>query len=381
MLSIISERTQHTDVSNINETQHWAPILQDMADARTYADSYGVPVEDILMIALNIMGVWSDLPYPRMRFKNSFAHIPEDYFYTIVSLGRKTSPFFLTEDSITFAGEMLFNVSGLENDDVVSYYYRNACQELTLNSNARSKCSGCVFCPNTLELPNDPRIKELDSLVDFARNIAKENNQPDLSFLQKVTVCTGCFNSEERAIAHLTLVRTALRRVGYHGPLHYLGSVIRSEEGLRHIAQKLGPFHYTITVECLTRRAELLRRSKSSLDYSGMLRLCDLSRENNIEVDFSYVLGLDPLEITISGLSELCRRITTFPRINVFQPHNNEMQQYLAHGAERMDYYLGVRKALEDVFANTKMRPRSYQCYRPLWYFKFAQEDLPKVRI
>ena len=316
-----------------------------------------------------------------MRFKCAFQHIPHDEFYIIVSLGRDTSPFYLTDNQITFYGQPIFIVSKLENDDVVSYYYRNNKKELTLNSNARSKCTGCVFCPNILEIPNDPRIKELDSLVEFAHNVARRNGKKDLSFLEKVTVCTGCFNSEERALGHLRLVRNAFAEVGFTGPLHYLGSVIRSEGALQTISKEIAPFHYTITIECLTRRDKLLRRSKASLDFDGMLELCKLCNKYDIMVDYSYVLGLDPYEQTVEGLRKLAPLMTAFPRINVFQPHNAEMQGYVADGASDMHYFLRVRKALEEAFQGTNLRPRSYHNYRPLWYFKFGSEPMPKVRI
>ncbi|MGW2600234.1 hypothetical protein [Streptomyces klenkii] len=61
-------------------------------------------------------------------------------------------------------GEKVGEVDGIEDDDAVLGYWRGGTRMLTLNSNARSQCTDCVFCPNTLEdaLPKPGRSTRRD---------------------------------------------------------------------------------------------------------------------------------------------------------------------------------------------------------------------------
>jgi hypothetical protein len=45
-------------------------------------------------------------------------------------------------------------------------------------------------------------------------------------------------------------------------------------------------------------------------------------------------------------------------------------------GAEALDYYLQARGAIERAMAPTGLLPVGWECYRPLWYFTYAGQEL-----
>lgn len=48
--------------------------------------------------------------------------------------------------------------------------------------------------------------------------------------------------------------------------------------------------------------------------------------------------------------------------------------------ANNIEYYLKSRKIIEEIFSQTKMRPRPWEDYRSLWYLKFLNEELDDIR-
>lgn len=131
-------------------------MLDKLEDAAALSREWQINEEDILLIALNHCGVRSSLDKARMRFRLRLDSRPDDELYFILSLGRADSPFELTGSEIRLHGRRIAEVTGLEDDDAVLGYFRNGRKVLTLNSNARSQCTGCAFCPNTLEAASDP---------------------------------------------------------------------------------------------------------------------------------------------------------------------------------------------------------------------------------
>jgi hypothetical protein len=92
-------------------------------------------------------------------------------------------------------------------------------------------------------------------------------------------------------------------------------------------------------------------------------------------------VGLDPLDVAVAGLRRLAKHATTFPRIQVFQGHNDYMRKYRDSSASRLTYFLELRRSVEDAFVSRGLRPKSWENYRPLWYTRFgeAQVEAPRV--
>jgi hypothetical protein len=355
-------------------------LLGDRREVKALASDWAVPEEDVLLIALNKCGVRSHIPKPRMRIQLRLRSRPEEPIFLILSLGRLDSPFRLDEDKISLFGETVADIESLEDDDAVLGYFRNGRRVLTLNSNARSQCVGCAFCPNTMEAASDPRLAALDDLDSYLSALVSDFALGDLSGVDKVTICTGCFHYEQLALEHLREVRTAMTHHGCTGWIHFLSSVLTSADGLA-AASEIGPFHLTVTVECFGRRPEILKKSKAKLSPDDVEDVLRRAGEHGVIADYTYIVGLDPLDLAHHHLSRYVPLTTTFPRFQIFQPHSAFMDRYVTSGGGRMEYYLSMRSMIENLFKDTDLRPRSWENYRPLWYFSFAGEPLDGVRI
>jgi hypothetical protein len=354
-------------------------MLRDRRHLDEVAVSWGVNVEDVLLIAFNSSGARSNLPKPRMRFQLRLDSRPDEPLFLILSLGRGDSPFELDEHELRLAGERVGVIEGIEDDDAVLGYWRNGRKMLTLNSNARSQCTGCVFCPNTLEDASDPRLRTPDLNAYFAA-LTTDFGMADLSDVETVTVCTGCFLYEHLAIEHLTSVRAAMTSNACSGTLHFLSSVLTTGHGLDQAAD-LGPFHLTLTAECFTNRPSVLKESKARLDPDAMVRVLAGARDRGITTDFTYIIGLDAADPAVHELEKFVPVTTSFPRFQTFQAHNPFMDVYRTTGSDTIEWHLDMRRRVERLFLDTNLRPRWWQNYRSPWCFTFAGEELPGSRI
>jgi hypothetical protein len=355
-------------------------VITDLEQVAALSKEWEINEEDILLIALNSCGVRSHLDKARMRFRFRLDSRPDEQLYMILSLGRENSPFELDENEIRLGSRRIGHVDALEDDDAVLGYWRNGNRVLTLNSNARSQCTGCVFCPNTLEESSDPRLAGLADLDAYFAAIVSDFELSDMSGVDTVTVCTGCFHYEHLALEHLREVRSAMSGHGCGGDIHFLTSVLTTPEGLD-AAAEIGPFHLTLTTECFSRRSLILKESKAKLTPEAMVEVLGAAKNRGIVTDFTYIVGLDSPEVAVQHLERFVPVTTTFPRFQVYQSHNDLMDVFVARGGRRIEFYLHMRKEIEQLFAPTGLRPRSWENYRPLWYFTFADEPLSGTRV
>lgn len=334
-------------------------------------ERYAVPLLDVLLIAANAEGASSALAYPRVRTQLE-PRGDAELWQVILPLGNPESPFVLDDASLRLEGEQVAAVAALENDDVVLSYVRGGGKALTLNSYARSTCTGCLFCPNVIEDAADAKVTGVRPLLDLLRWVEADNGWADLTHLEVITVCSGCFHHPEAAISHLSDLRRAAAHRGFTGRLHLLSSVVRERDHLAQLAGAAGPFHLTLTIECFTRRSLLLKDSKASLTLEESCRILDDCADLGMIGDFTYVAGLDPLRDALAGLLLLAGHASTFPRIQVYQAHNDYMRQARSGEAATLDYHLRLRNEVEGAYAERGLAPRSWENYRPLWYSSFA---------
>ena len=356
-------------------------MLRDMDHVRSLSRQFGINEEDIMLIALNACGVKSRLPHPRMRFRFRLHTRPTDPIYLIVALGRKESPFELTENQLLFHGEEFGRVEELDNDDVVLGYFRKGHKVLTLNSNMRSQCTGCAFCPNTLETASDPSLSQLEELDNYFAFLTSDLGWQDLSPVEVITVCTGCFHYENLAIDHLAMVRDVASNYNFNGQIHFLSSVVRTRQGFERVCQEVGSFHLTLTIECFTNRDVILKQSKADFQFEEMLGSLQSAVETGCDSDFTYIVGLDSPDIALQRIRQLRDWTTTFPRLQIYQAHNPFMQQFAYPAATTIEFFLRMRKKFEDIFRETGLRPKSWENYRPLWYFTFGDEEHKTIRV
>ena len=352
-------------------------MLTDLDHLARVSNQYEIKPEEILLIAINASGLANHHPSRRMRFRfTPFGH-KDDPVYLIPSFGRRNSPFFIKNESLYFQNTPVGQVEYLQDDDIVLGYFRNGHSNLTLNTNARSSCTGCMFCYTRLDPASDPRIRVVDELTAYFEFLKENRNWDDFSPIDKISVCSGCFNNETFAIKHMEMVKKVATKYGFSGELHILTSVIRSIEGLDYIANQLSPFHLTLTIECFNNRLEILKRTKADLNFKKMVALLAYAKNVGIKTDFTYIVGLDPIEESIEYIAELKEHITTFPRFQIYQAHNSFQDSYRTPGSDCIEFFLTFRKQLEDLFRATSIRPKSWENYRPLWYYSF--DGMPAV--
>ncbi|WP_437304752.1 radical SAM protein [Sorangium sp. So ce388] len=347
---------------------------------RGIAERAGVPFTDTLLIAANMEGARAQRPFPRARMR--LRPVAQDEIWQLIlPLDNDDSPFELNAGRLLLSGEPVADLMAVENDDVVLTYLRAGGRSLTLNTHSRSTCVGCIFCPNIIEDAADATIDGASALEKLLRWVCADNGWKSLEHVEIITICSGCFNAAEAAVRHLSDLRSASRQLGFAGRLHLLSSVVRERRHLEELGRHAGPFHLTLTLECFDRRQTLLKSTKASLEPDQACRILDDCAEIGIVGDFTYVAGLDPIEVALDGLLRLSRHVTTFPRVQVYQAHNEYMRRYRDPGAARIDYYLRLREQLERPLAKSGLRPRSWENYRPLWYTQFDGGPVEGPRI
>ncbi|WP_067479479.1 radical SAM protein [Actinomadura hibisca] len=349
-------------------------MLDSLRHADQLARDWKINSEDILLIALNSCGARSSLGKPRMRFRLRLDSRPDQPLYLILSLGNRQSPFEVDQHQLRLNGVQVGTVEGIEDDDAVLGYWRGGRRVLTLNSNTRSQCTGCVFCPNTLEDASDPRLRAPDLHAYFS-TLACESGLPDLGGVEAVTVCTGCFLYEDLALEHLRLVREAMSANDCNGTLQFLSSVLTTPQGLD-AAAAIGPFHLTLTAECFTRRDLVLKESKARLTPPQMIATLAAAKDRGIATNFTYIVGMDDANASIEGLAAFVPVTTAFPGFQIYQAHTPLMELQRATGSDQIQWHLAMRTRIEELFADTGLRPAWFRNYRSLWCFTFAGQEL-----
>lgn len=340
------------------------------------ATAYNVPLIDIQLIALNLYGIASNLGDSRARMKVYLDADPNTEWHLIVPTGQSTSPYELIDNVLFYFGKRIAFVRLVEHDDARLGYLRVGGQVLTLNTNKRSTCTGCVFCPNTLANSNDPRLAQSEEEIGaWLSAFLLEHNWADLSFIREINLSTGCFGEESKALSHLTDLRTSLDKFNFKGRLGILSSVIQTDKGMKTLA-KLSPFALFLTLECITKRNLLLKESKASLHPNEAIRVLIRAREANVDTGVMLVVGLDPIAEAVNWLNEAVPYLTDFPNLQIFQSHSPYMDLFRTQGAETLEFFLTARRYFESILLPTSLRPQRWQNYRPLWYYKFGSEEL-----
>ncbi|MEM5855711.1 MAG: hypothetical protein QW472_05360 [Candidatus Aenigmatarchaeota archaeon] len=371
-------------------------MLKDVKEAEELSYKYDIPKEDVILISLNASGLNSDLPYKRVRFKLRLYSQPQEVFYFGIPIIRNT-PFYLKNNGLFLETQKVGDCLEVENDTCDATYFRRNDTVLVLNSNSRSSCSGCAFCAtyrqdatDKFTLDSEEKlekcIKDLFTLPEKYNSTRPHFHRPlsvstSISNLYQISIVTGCFGSEEKASEHIKTVAQYFCKNGFNGELLYIGSELVSKKELASIKERVPNFALIFSLECFTRRNELLKNIKSRVTLEDIENVFNYCKELGISRSFTYIVGLEPIEEIVKGFKRFLHLIDRFPIIQIFQPHWEEQKKLRVLDAENIEYYIKVRKEIEKMFITTSLRPRSWENYRGLWYFTFGNEKLGGIRI
>lgn len=362
-------------------------MLENLEKALVFSENYKVSPEDVLFIDFSLSGVKFPASCVRIRFgfhpqNNSFFRAStekdiNDYFFALPVT--RESAYHIEGDKFNANGELLGNIKDAEEDTCDSSYLRRKGTVFVFNPLSKSSCYGCKFCHTIKQTPRDRKsIITEDEVKDFFRNWLKNQHLVDLSHLIQVSIVTGCFGSEQKLVEYLKMVKGILTQFGFNGILFYYGSEITSEKSLEEL-RKINPFTLCVSVECFADRGIILRSTKGRLTSEDIKKILAKAKEYEFGARFSYILGIEPLEVMEFNFVRLLPYINAFPVINVFQIHRGQ-ENLRFHGAREMEYYLEARKIIEGIFMNTTMRPNPWENYRSLWHLNFGKEYLNDFR-
>lgn len=345
------------------------------------AHKYNMPLENIVAIALNRYGVISDeLSDKRIRFLLNFNNSERNKFFALGVNTYLQSPFKLDKDTIFLEDKSIGKIISLEQDTCTSTYFRNNKKAITFNSNSRSTCVGCKFC-GTYNLTDDDHIdfSTQDKIVNYFERLLDENGISAMNQIESITICTGCFESEDELINHLLLVNDAFKKMGYIGSLNYIGSQLRDFEKIKRLSERIQDLGIYLTIEKFLDRNKYMRPEKASLTLDDAKKLLEYCSSLNITTTFLYILGLEPLETIRYYFDYFKDSINKFPIIQVFQNYTLDQEKYRCDEGKEIEYYIKAREEISKIFANKDFVPKEWECYRSL-YFDVNNQERKLVR-
>lgn len=353
-----------------------------LESVRRLSAEYNIPAEDIVMIALNRYGLVADLPDKRIRFKIRLS-TGSNVYYCAVCLNTYPSPFSLTNNGdLLLSGEKVADVFDVEQDTCDSTYFRRNKTALTLNSNMRSQCKGCKFCGSyNLDPADMTDLNNETKLSKYIEMVLKENNMSSFNDLVRITICTGCFEDENKLVEHILMVKRVFGKYGFNKRIRYIGSQLRSDHAMRTICDEVGAFSLTFTAECFSRRNDIMRKEKGDLKVADIVAYLEKAQKYDFSTNYLYILGLDSLDVMKTGMESLKDCINRFPGVQILQNFTPEQEEQRIPEAKNIEYYLQARKIVEQIHGKEKYRPRSWENYRGLFYTTYNSETMTGIRI
>ena len=294
------------------------------------SQKYRVSVSNVISIALNRYGILSDdITDNRIRFELS---IPGDSKSTFFAIGVNTyqkSPFILKNNKIYLEDKIIGEVVKIEKDTCTATYFRNNKKVVTFNSNSRSQCTGCKFC-GTYHLSNDDELdfSNSDKIRLFFEKLISDNGIDSMSKIENITVCTGCFESEEILVKHLLDIFEGTAKIGFNGSINYIGSQLRSFDNLELLKKEIPNFGLYLTLEKFLEREKYMRKEKASLTLEKAHELLSYSSSLDITTTFLYILGLEDLETFQKYMTYFKNSVNKFPIVQVFQNYIPAHEDY-----------------------------------------------------
>lgn len=346
------------------------------------AKKYNLSLENVLSIALNRYGIIVDnTDENRLRFNLDLLNSNKKTYFAVCVNTYKNSPFKLENNTLLLEGVPVGAVSDIEKDTCLSTYFRNDKKVITFNSNSRSKCVGCKFC-GTYSLTDEDVLEfnTEDNIRDYFTKLLMENSIESMRNIENVTICTGCFESEDKLIEHLLLVNKTFKDMGFNGSINYIGSQLRDYDKIKMLSEEIDDFGLYLTIEKFLDREKFMKPEKSSLTIDKAKDLLEYCSSLGLTTTFLYILGLENLETIEYYFNYLKGSINKFPIIQVFQNYTPNQEMYRCEEAKDVEFYIKARKVIDEIFKDKEeMKPKTWECFRSL-YFDDKEKNGGKVR-
>lgn len=340
------------------------------------AGDYHLSLENVLSIALNRYGVLtSDVDDNRLRFNLELLDSNKKTYFAVCVNTYPASPFKLMNSTLYLEDNPVGKVSDIEKDTCLSTYFRNDKKVITFNSNSRSKCVGCKFC-GTYSL-TDEDVFEFNTeknIYDYFSKLLETNNIESMASIENVTVCTGCFESEDKLIEHLLLLNSSFKKMNFLGSINYIGSQLRDYDKIEMLSEEINDFGIYLTLEKFLDREKFMRPEKASLSIENAKDLLTYCSSLGITTTFLYILGLENLDTVKYYFNYLKDSINKFPIVQVFQNYTPIQESYRCEEGKDVEYYIKARKIIDDIFEKQNMNPKIWECFRSLYFDKNDKE-------
>lgn len=334
------------------------------------AENYHLPLENILSIALNRYGVLIDnISDNRLRFNLELLDSNKKTYFAVCVNTYPASPFRLIDGILYLENNQVGKVTDIEKDTCLSTYFRNNKKVITFNSNSRSKCVGCKFCGTYSLIDED--VIEFDTsqkIYNYFTKLLKENNIESMGNIENVTICTGCFESEDRLIEHLLLINDTFQSMGFSGSINYIGSQLRDFDKIKMLSKAINNFGIYLTLEKFLDREKFMRPEKASLSIQDAKELLGYCSSLGITTTFLYILGLESLDTVKYYFNYLKDSINKFPIVQVFQDYTPIQESYRCEEGKDIEYYVRAREIIDNIFTEQNMSPKVWECFRSLYY-------------
>ena len=288
-----------------------------------------IPILDIHYYGLKGYGI-ADKGINRGHPK--FHIIDEWSLFSVAALiSSPESPYRLIDTLKFDGGELPFKVKYIGRvHRTLGYFYYRGIQEWipTLNSdtilstNFNPNCSGCSFCSRIECSPAESK-KSLKNISGKEGIELVVRNGVNLKSIDKITVVTGIFKSEEQTINQIRDIAKTASGYGFKGRILYIGSQIRTPEGIKRILETLGniPFKYAYTTETFTNRDKMHHSKRISLEEA--IHNIHTIKEGGVEnLEYTYIPGIDSLEKFLETAPKLVG--IAKPHLSIFRPATKE---------------------------------------------------------
>ncbi len=358
-------------------------ITSEIGEWYNLSSKYNISVQEVGLIDFNRTGVYLDnndvkIGF-RTRFNGSILYNNDLSWFALPVRSCVDSNFHIQDGKVYFK-EYQIGITDNPVLDTCDISYQRGKHLLNLNSRSRSNCVGCKACVhNDKSLYDNTVIKDKHELIT-KEDIElffyqKERLGTSIASLKQIAVVTGLFESEDQALQHMKDVACVAKSFGFKGELVYFGCQMMKSETLKEFSE-LGDVAIVFAIDNFTQRKKKLSPVKSKFTLDDFYASMSIAKSYGIKTTFAYIAGVDDISSVAENFKYFSKVCSYFPIVNIFQIQTNLQVQALNEEAKNLEYYIKVRKIIEEIFKSTKMRPRRWENYRPLWYREFNNESL-----